>query len=132
MNCPKCNTPNAPEARFCKNCGTNLVPAQSNLVSDNHTINSLLIIIGVEYVLSLFMFLLNKFFLPLLMNNGSSDQISLTYNIFGWVSDVITLGVILFFMVTLQNNKVKTALVIFFILRIIFMVGYRAIPLLNF
>lgn len=132
MNCQKCNTPNSPEARFCKNCGANLIPAQSNILSDSYTITALLVIIGVEYVLSLFMFLLNKFFIPQIMNSGSSDQVSLIYNIFGWVSDIITLGVLLFFMVTLKNNKVKTALAIFLILRVVFMIGYRAVPFLSF
>lgn len=132
MNCPKCNTLNAPEAKFCKNCGTNLAPDQSDAKSNNYTIKALLVIMGVEYVFSLFMFLLNKLFIPQLLNGSSTDQLPFIYDTFGWVSDIITLCVILFFMVTVQNNKVKTALIIFFILRIIFMVGYRAMPLLNF
>lgn len=131
MNCIKCNAPNAPEARFCKNCGTNLVPAQPDAKSDNYTITALLVIIGVEYGLSLIMFFLNKFFIPVVLDNGGTDLVSLTYNTFGWVSDIITLAVILFFLVNVKNDKVKTALVIFLILRFIFIIGYRAMPLFN-
>ncbi|MEQ7800307.1 zinc-ribbon domain-containing protein [Pedobacter sp. ASV1-7] len=128
MNCTKCNTPNAEEAKFCKNCGTNIVPYQSDEKTSEQSIRALLIIIGIEYFFSAIMFLIQKFIFSSALSNGNGENIDLIYKTYGWTSDIVSLAAILYFMVTLTNNKVKTALVIFFILRVIFMIGYRAVP----
>lgn len=131
MNCIKCNTPNAEEAKFCKNCGANIAPSQSSEKNNEQSIKALLIIIGIEYFFSTIMFLLQRFMFSSVMSNGNGENINLIYNIYGWTSDIVTLAAIFYFMVTLTNNKVKTALVIFFILRLTFMIGYRAEPFFN-
>lgn len=128
MNCIKCNTPNAEEAKFCKNCGANITPSQSIEKSNDQSIRALLIIIGIEYFFSAVIFLIQKFMFSSAMSDGNAENIDLIYKTYGWTSDIVTLAAILYFMVTLTNNKVKTALVIFFILRFIFMIGYRAVP----
>ncbi|MNT17304.1 hypothetical protein D3C72_1524460 [compost metagenome] len=131
MNCIKCNTPNAEEAKFCKNCGANIAPSQPSEKNNEQSIKALLIIIGIEYFFSTIMFLLQRFMFSSVMSNDNGENINLIYNIYGWTSDIVTLAAIFYFMVTLTNNKVKTALVIFFILRLTFMIGYRAAPFFN-
>ena len=131
MNCVKCNTPNIPEARFCKNCGTNLITPEVQAKSDGQAIKALLIIIGVDYLLSLAMFIIQKLVTPYVSWNGGFS-IDLIYKIYGWTSDIVSLAVLFFFLLTLKNNTVKTALVVFIILRFIFMIGYRLMSLSMF
>jgi|GEM_PF-2153803 len=129
MNCAKCNTPNLPEARFCKNCGTNIISPEEKSKTDHHTIKALLIIIGIDYLLSVIMFIIQKLVQPYISGDDSFERIDLIYKTYGWGSDIILLAAMLFFMATIKNNMVKTALMIFIILRIIFMIGYRVFPL---
>ena len=131
MNCPKCNTPNAPEAKFCRNCGANMVSPEAQAISDNQSIKALLIIIGIDYLLSMVMFIIQKLTLPLLSSNGDINHIDLIYKVYGWTSDFVSLAAMLFFLVTIKNNTVKTALAVFIILRFIFMIGYRVFPMLS-
>jgi hypothetical protein len=131
MNCPKCNTPNPPEAKFCRNCGANIVSPEAQAISDNKSIKALLIIIGIDYLLSTVMFILQKLALPYLSSNGNISQIDLIYKVYGWTSDFVSLTAMLFFLITIKNNTVKTALMVFIILRFIIMIGYRVFPLLS-
>lgn len=131
MNCPKCNTPNPPEAKFCRNCGENLVSPEAQAIADNQSIKALLIIIGIDYLLSTVMFIIQKLALPYLSGSGNVSQISLVYNVYGWTSDFVSLAAMLFFLITIKNNTVKNALVVFIILRFIFMIGYRVFPMLS-
>lgn len=125
MNCTNCNAINPPEAKFCRNCGTNLVTPELQTKEDGQAIKSLLIIIALDYLLSLIMFVIQKVITPSMYKQGDMTNVDLIYKSFGWVSDVVSLGVMLFFLVTIKNNKVKGALVIFIVLRFIFMLGYR-------
>lgn len=129
MNCTKCNTPNAPEARFCKNCGANMVSPELQAQTDNQTIKSLLILIGIDYLLSTVMFLIQKLVTPYISESGGDfSRIDLIYKVYGWTSDVVSLAAMIFFLATIKNNMVKTALIVFIMLRIIFMIGYRLVP----
>nr|WP_121273695.1 zinc ribbon domain-containing protein [Pedobacter schmidteae] len=125
MNCTKCNAINPPEAKFCRNCGTNLVSPELQAKDDNQTIKSLLIIVALDYLLSLIMFVIQKVITPSMYKEGDMTTVDLIYKFFGWTSDIVSLGVMLFFLVTIKNNTVKGALVIFIVLRFIFMLGYR-------
>lgn len=123
MNCIKCNAPNLPEAKFCGNCGDELAPQTK--VADNYAIKALLIILGVEYLGSAAGLIIQRLVIPYLSGNGNPGSISTIYSVYGWTSDVIAIGVLLAFMISVKNEKVKTALIIFFVLRIIFLIGYR-------
>lgn len=129
MNCIKCNTPNTPEAKFCRNCGANLITPEVQAKSDEQTIKSLLIIIGVDYLLSLVMFIIQKLVTPNISGNGGFVQIDMLYKLYGWTSDIVSLAIMLFFLATIKNNTVKTALIVFIVLRFIFIIGYRIFPL---
>ncbi|WP_316815823.1 zinc ribbon domain-containing protein [Pedobacter nyackensis] len=129
MNCIKCNTPNIPEAKFCKNCGANIITPEIQAKTDNHTIKSLLIIIGIDYLLSTIMFLIQKLVTPYISDSGGDfARIDLIYKVYGWTSDIVTLAAMIFFLATIKNNTVKTALIAFIVLRFIFMIGYRLTP----
>lgn len=125
MNCPQCNTPNLPEAQFCKNCGAALKNSPVQNGSDAHTIKSLLIIMGIDYLISTIMFIIHKVVLPPMYKNGDSEAVNMIYQYFGWTTDIIMIGAMAFFLAVIQNKNVKTALAIFIALRLIFMVGYR-------
>lgn len=129
MNCIKCNTPNTAEAKFCRNCGANLITPEVQAKSDEQTIKSLLIIIGVDYLLSLVMFIIQKLVTPNISGNGGFVQIDMLYKLYGWTSDIVSLAIMLFFLATIKNNTVKTALIVFIVLRFIFIIGYRIFPL---
>lgn len=126
MNCIKCNAPNLPEARFCGNCGADLAPQAKT--ADNYAIRALLIILGIEYLSSAVMLLIQKLALPFLASNGNSGSIGFVYSVYGWTSDILAIAALLIFMITVKNEKVKTALIVFFVLRIIFLIGYRLLP----
>lgn len=130
MNCIKCNTPNLPEAKFCKNCGASLVTPEIQAKTDHQTIKSLLIIIGVDYLLSLVMFFIQKVVVPYTSANNDYSYIDLIYKVYGWVSDIATLAVMLVFLITIKNQMVKNALIVFIVLRFLFMLGYRVFPFL--
>lgn len=127
MNCVKCNTPNAPEAKFCRNCGANLPIPEVQEKSDEQTIKALLVIIGVDYLLSLIMFIIQKLVTPNISGDGYFG-IDTIYKVYGWTSDIVSLGIMLFFLATIRNNMVKTALIVFIVLRFIFIIGYRVFP----
>lgn len=129
MNCVKCNTPNAPEARFCRNCGANLITPETQAKSDEQSIKALLIIVGLDYLLSLIMFIIQKLVTPYVSGNGDYSHIDMIYKVYGWTSDIVSLAVMFFFLFTLKNETVKKALVAFIILRFIFMIGYRLMPI---
>ncbi|WP_205945259.1 zinc ribbon domain-containing protein [Pedobacter hiemivivus] len=128
MNCIRCNAPNAPEAKFCKNCGTTMITPEMQTKTDHQTIKALLIIIGVDYLLSAVMFLIQKATPLVSHNDGDFARIDLVYKVYGWTSDIVTLAVMLFFLATIKNQTVKTALIAFIVLRFIFMLGYRVFP----
>lgn len=129
MNCINCNTPNTPEAKFCKNCGASMITPEIQAKTDHQTIKALLIIIGVDYLLSAVMFLMQKATPLVSHNDGDFARIDLIYNIYGWTSDIVTLAVMLFFLATIKNQTAKTALIVFIVLRFIFMLGYRVLPI---
>jgi hypothetical protein len=132
MDCIKCNAANLPEARFCANCGSELLPAPLQAKSDEHTIKSLIVIIGLDYLGSIILFLIQKLLVPAMHQNEGISNLSLIYEYYGWTMDIVTIGALLFFLATIKNNYVKTALIVFLILRIIFILGYRVLPLFGF
>lgn len=130
MNCIKCNTPNIPEAKFCKNCGANLVTPEIQAKTDQQTIKSLLIVIGIDYLLSLLMFFIQKVIVPYATANNDYSHVDLIYQVYGWVSDIVTLAAMIVFLITIKNQMVKNALIVFIVLRFLFMLGYRVFPFL--
>lgn len=125
MNCSQCNTPNPPEAQFCKNCGAVLKHSPVQAGSDAQTIKSLLIIMGIDYLISTIMFIIHKVVLPPMYKSGDSETVHMIYQYFGWTTDIILIGAMIFFLAVIQNKNVKAALAIFIVLRLIFLVGYR-------
>ena len=106
-----------------------MVSPELQAQTDNQTIKSLLILIGIDYLLSTVMFLIQKLVTPYISENGGDfSRIDLIYKVYGWTSDVVSLAAMIFFLATIKHNMVKTALIVFIMLRIIFMIGYRLVP----
>lgn len=125
MNCPNCNTPNEAGAKFCRNCGTELVTAKP--ANKDHIY--LLTIIGWEYLQTLFWTVFRKWILPnccKVDDVTDYDLISRIYKITGWVTDAITIIMLVAFAAMARNNVVKILLVLFAVFRIALALADRA------
>lgn len=126
MNCIKCNAPNPPAAKFCAKCGAELIDTRvAPAIQDDQVIKSLLIVIGLDYLGSAIMFIIQKFVMPSLQEGDGAISMYTIYQYVGWSMDIITIGVLLYFLVTIKHNLVKNALIVFIVLKFIFLVGYR-------
>lgn len=134
MNCPKCNTLNPENAQFCSNCGSilNTRPVQQNTqptTSDEQTIKALLIVMGIDYLCSIIMFIIQKVFISRMYESGSSDYVGTIYQYLGWSIDIITIAAMVFFLAIIKNSRVQMAFGIFLVIKIILLIGYRVFPM---
>lgn len=125
MNCLRCNTPNEDGAKFCKSCGMDLnyVPSSKN-ENSNQTVSQLLLLMGIEYFIYLGWFILQKAIIPIFFKDDY-DKISPIYKYLGWTTDIISVLALLIFAIIVKNKNARIFLIIFLILRIVFLVGYR-------
>ncbi len=129
MNCLRCNTPNEEGAKFCKNCGMDMTYTPSNEnTNSNQTINQLLLLMGIEYFISLCWFILQKAIVPIFFKKDDIvdwDKVSPIYKYFGWTTDILSVIVLLIFAIIIKNKNARIFLIIFLVLRVIFLIGYR-------
>jgi predicted nucleic acid-binding Zn ribbon protein len=133
MNCPKCNTPNPENAQFCSNCGSimNTRPVQQQTspgTSDEQTIKALLIVMGIDYLCSIIMFIVQKIYISSMYASGSSEYVGTIYQYLGWSIDIISIGAMVFFLSIIKNSRVQMAFGIFLVIKIILLIGYRVVP----
>ena len=129
MNCLRCNTQNEEGAKFCKSCGMDLnyVPSINN-ENSNKTVNQLLLLMGLEYFIYLGWFILQKGIVPLFFKKDGIvdwDKVSPIYKYFGWTTDILSVLILLIFAIIIRNKNARIFLIIFLILRVVFLVGYR-------
>ena len=129
MNCLRCNTPNEEGAKFCKNCGMDMTytPSKEN-ANSNQTVNQLLLLMGIEYFIYLGWFILQKAIVPIFFKKDDIvdwDKVSPIYKYFGWTTDILSVIVLLIFAIIVKNKNARIFLIIFLVLRIIFLIGYR-------
>lgn len=129
MNCLRCNTPNEEGAKFCKNCGMDLtyIPTTEN-GNSNQTISQLLLLMGIEYFIYLGWFVLQKAIVPMFFKKDGTtdwDKVSPIYKYFGWTTDILSVLALLIFSIIVKNKKARIFLIIFLVLRIVFLIGYR-------
>jgi len=101
----------------------NYVPSSEN-GNSNQTVNQLLLLMGIEYFIYLGWFILQKAIIPIFFKDDY-DKISSIYKYFGWTTDIISVLTLLVFAIIVKNKNARIFLIIFFILRIVFLVGYR-------
>jgi uncharacterized membrane protein YvbJ len=125
MNCLRCNTENQEGARFCKNCGMDLTYMPSNQNSNsNQTVNQMLLLVGIQYFIQSWWFIVQKAIVPMFLKEDYY-KISSIYKYFGWTTDIILILTLLVIAIIVKNKNARIFLIIFLILQIIFLVGYR-------
>lgn len=125
MNCLRCSTPNEVGAKFCKNCGMDLnLSPSTEIENSNQTVNQLLILMGIDYAIYLGWFILQKVIYPIFLKNDNT-LISPVYKYFGWFTDVITILAFVAFANIVKNERARLVIIIFLILKIIFIIGYK-------
>ena len=53
------------------------------------------------------------------------DKVSPIYKYFGWTTDILSVIVLLIFAIIVKNKNARIFLIIFLVLRIVFLIGYR-------
>jgi hypothetical protein len=143
MNCQQCNCPNEHNARFCKNCGTllnyNLQPSNPYL-NTNANYSSSELVPAVEPTLKYFYILcsydlfrtfmwliLTKVVTPALTETSGSfsKRLSLMYDIYGWLFDLILWILVISFAVVVKNRSAKTFIIIYGIISFLLFLGFR-------
>lgn len=92
------------------------------------TVYQLLILMAIEYVISICWFILQKVVVPVFFEkDGNTDwkKISLLYKNFGWTMDVLSVITMLIFAIIIPNKVARIFLFVFLGLKIIFTISYR-------
>ncbi len=143
MNCPRCNTPNENDARFCKNCSLPLFanpalpqqpyqPVASTPLKDNGVL-----LLGIILLLgcfrTLYWIFLDKVIQPIFFSDheggidwSASDWI---YKWSEWAFDLITLTLMIVLAVKSKNKMARIILVITVIVEFISFITYKIVPL---
>ncbi len=131
MNCLRCNTPNEDGAKFCKNCGMDLTynPSTTNSSAiDRQNLIYLLIVMSWEYFTWLIWFAIQKVIVPRFYSTDGVtnwDEANKLYKTLGWTVDIISILVLLVFSIIIKNRTARIFLIIFTVLRIAMLIGYR-------
>jgi hypothetical protein len=125
MNCPNCNALNESNAKFCRNCGADLasMPAAA-AESSNKDLMYVLIFLGWEYFIYLVWFVLQKLVVPIMFRSSGVGSYDF-YKVFGWIEDLLSITLLIVFMTMVKNKTAKIAFIVFLIIRIIMLIGYR-------
>lgn len=125
INCLRCNTQNDFGAKFCKNCGIDLkyVPSSEN-GNSNQTVNQLLLLMGIEYLIYLGWFILQIVIIPIFFEDENWDQAAI-YTSYRWTTEIISILILLMFAIIVKNKNARLFLIIFLTMKIIFFVGLR-------
>ena len=125
MYCPKCNALNERSAKFCRNCGAELSGTTvTGTGSSNKDLMYVLYFLGWEYLVYMGWFLLQKALVPMLVKRDNLGTLSI-YRIFGWAEDLLSIVLLIVFMILVQNKTAKIFFVVFLVIRIIMLIGYR-------
>lgn len=92
------------------------------------TIYQLLILMALEYVISIAWLILQKLVIPVfLKKDGNTDwtKVSLLYKNFGWTMDILSVIAILIFTIIIPNKIARIFLLVFLGLKVIFIINYR-------
>lgn len=92
------------------------------------TVYQLLILMAIEYVISISWFILQKVVIPVFFEkDGNTDwkKLSLLYKNFGWTMDILSVMALLIFTIIIPNKIARIFLLIFLGLKVIFIISYR-------
>jgi hypothetical protein len=94
----------------------------------NRTVYQLLILMGIEYVISISWLLLQKVVIPVFFSkNGNTDwtKVSQIYKSFGWTMDILSAITLLIFSIVIPNKIARIFLLVFLGLKVMFIIIYR-------
>lgn len=92
------------------------------------TVYQLLILMAIEYVISIGWFILQKIVIPAVFKKDSNtdwEKVSLLYKSFGWTMDILSVIALLIFTIIIPNKIARIFLLIFLGLKILFIINYR-------
>jgi hypothetical protein len=133
MNCPRCNTVNENDSRFCKNCGSPFFryePPAAAIPANDKSLNFLLIILGLFCFESLFYKFLTFVLTPLLTGSrGYGEPMTTIYNICSWGFNLITIVLSIIFIVKSKNKLVRVVLIVYAAIFLVSLIQYDILPL---
>lgn len=109
MNCPRCNKPLREESKFCDFCGASLngaaiIDQDKGIITRKY----LKIILGVGYVATFIIWIVQKIIIPLSFNKAGViewDKVSPIFKDYRWTADLFTLfSVLLIYSITKDKN----------------------------
>lgn len=92
------------------------------------TVYQLLILMAIEYVISISWLLLQKIVIPVFFKkDGSTDwsKVGDLYTHFGWTMDILALIALIIFIIIIPSKVARIFLLVFLGLKIIFVISYR-------
>ncbi|WP_341904141.1 hypothetical protein [Fluviicola taffensis] len=92
------------------------------------TVYQLLILMGIEYVISICWFILQKVVIPIFFEkdgNTNWQKVSLLYKSFGWTMDILSVIALVIFSIIIPNKIARIFLFVFLGLKIIFIISYK-------
>jgi uncharacterized membrane protein YvbJ len=129
MNCLRCNTENEEGAKFCKNCGMDMTYTPSNdNTNSNQTVNQLLLLMGIQYFIYLCWFILQTAIVPIFFKKDDIvdwGKVSSIYKYFDWTTDILSVIALLIFAIIVKNKNARIFLIIFLVMSIVFLIGYK-------
>ncbi|MDF3026042.1 MAG: hypothetical protein K0S23_349 [Fluviicola sp.] len=94
------------------------------------TVYQLLILMAIEYVISIAWFILQKGVIPVFFEKeGNTDwtKVSLLYKNFGWTMDILSVIALLIFSIIIPNKIARIFLLVFLGLKVLFIISYRVL-----
>lgn len=106
MNCSKCGALNAPEAKFCRNCGSALISAQASAMAGNRDIMLLVGYIGWHFFVYIIYGVLSYIVIPV-SGSDLGASIGSIYQFIEWIQSIIDIGFLLVLIFLLRHPKAK-------------------------
>jgi hypothetical protein len=134
--CPKCQNPNADDAKTCISCGTvlSVVKNDQTLVNTNRSLMLLVIILAWELLMNINYIILNKVIVPLIDKGGDYSvygTIDVIYKLIGWFDGLVSLTLGIVFLVMARHKAAKAILIVFVVVQALSLILYKIIPLFN-
>lgn len=125
MDCLKCNTVNSDEAKFCKNCGTDLYYATPVINNGNleQSLKYVLIVFGWHYVGFVIWTFINAVVAKYYRENNATG-IGDLYKYTEWFISGTTILLLLVFALIVKNKLARVCFSIFLFIRILMTFSY--------
>jgi len=79
------------------------------------------------YLLTVVWFIIQKLIAPGMIRSGNQSSLYKMYDIIGWTDDVLSIILMLVLAILVKNQTAKIFLIVFMVIHIITMIGYRVL-----